>query len=141
MAPSVVVAHADRDLCDLYRGFLSHHGWQVRTSGTGLECLAQLRQSLPHFLVLDMHLPWGGADGLLAVMRDDPGFARVPVILTSTRTSPEAVSRLASPPVVQTLWKPFSLSALLERMLSGLGHGQPAPRKESWKHSRPGLFS
>jgi hypothetical protein len=72
MAPSVLVADADRDLCDLYRGFLSHHGWQVRTSGTGLDCLAQLRQSLPHFLVLDMHLPWGGADGLLAVMRDDP---------------------------------------------------------------------
>src|SRR6516225_996430 len=131
MAPAVLIADADRELCDLYRRFFSRHGWQVRTSGAGLECLTQLRQCSPQLLILDLQLPWGGADGLLAVMRDDPGLARVPVILTSTGASPEALSGLVSSPVVQALWKPFSLTALLEIVRSGSGKGEPVSRKES----------
>jgi hypothetical protein len=67
-------------------------------------------------------------------MRDDPSLARVPVILTSTEASPEAVSGLVSPPVVQALWKPFSLTALLEIVRSGLA-------KESRQPAFPGLGS
>jgi len=131
MAPAVLIADVERELCDLYRRFFSHHGWQVRTSGGGLECLAQLRQCSPHLLMLDRHLAWGGADGVLAVMRDDPSLARIPVILTSSEASPETLSGLVSPPVVQALWKPFSLTALLELVRSGLGKGEPVSRKES----------
>jgi DNA-binding response OmpR family regulator len=141
MAPTVLIADADRDLCELYRRFFSRHGWQVQTSGGGLECLAQLRQCSPHLLILDLQLPWGGAEGLLAVMRDDPGLARVPVILTSTEASPEAPAGLVLPPVVQALWKPFSLAVLLNIVRSGLGKGQPVSRKESWDLASPGLCS
>jgi DNA-binding response OmpR family regulator len=127
MMPTVLIAEADAELCDLYRRFFSHHSWQVQTTGGGLECLAQLRQSSPRILILDVHLPWGGADGLLAVMRDDPGLARIPVILTST----DSLAGPVSPPVVHTLWKPFSLTALLEIVRAELGKGQPMPRKET----------
>jgi DNA-binding NtrC family response regulator len=124
MAATVHIADADRELCDLYGRFFSHHGWQVQTSGGGLECLAQLRQCLPNLLILDFHIPWGGADGLLAVMCSDPALARVPVVLTSTETSAEALSRLVSPPVVRTLGKPYSLTALLNIVCSELGNRQ-----------------
>jgi DNA-binding NtrC family response regulator len=130
MAPSVVIADADRDQCDLYRQFFSYHSYQVHTSGGGFECLAQLRQFSPHLLILDLRLPWGGADGVLAVMRDDFCLARVPVVLTSTEASPEALSGLVSPPVVQALWKPFSLTALLEIMSPALKKGRPVSRKD-----------
>jgi DNA-binding NtrC family response regulator len=139
VAPDVLIADADGELCDLYRQFFSHHGWQVRTSGGGLDCLAQLRQSSPGLLILDLQLPWGGADGVLAVMRDDPRFARLPVILTSTETIPAALSGVVSPPVVRALWKPFSLTALLELVRSGLGKGQPVSRKEGRERDPLGL--
>jgi hypothetical protein len=90
-------------------------------------------------LILDLHLPWGGADGVLAVMRDDPGLAGVPVILTSTEASPESLSRLVSPPVVQALWKPFPLSALLDLVCSGLGKGRSVSRGEGLEPAPPGL--
>jgi DNA-binding NtrC family response regulator len=141
MAPAVLIADTDRDLCDLYRHFFFHHGWRVQTSGEALECLAQLRQCLPHLLILDLHLPWGGGDGLLAVMRDDSSLARVPVVLTSTEASAETISRLVSPPVVRALWKPFSLTALLDIVRSELGNGQPGWRKESLEPASRGLCS
>jgi two-component system cell cycle response regulator DivK len=138
MAPAILIADADRELCDLYRRFFSHHGWQVRASGDGLECLARLRQLSPQLLILDLNLPWGGADGLLAVMREDPSLDRIPVILTSTEASPEAVSGLVSPPVVNVMWKPFSLTALFEIVRSGLGEGGPVSGKDSRVLSFPG---
>ena len=139
MAPAVLIADADWDLCDLYWRFFSHRGWQVRTSGAGLECLTQLRQCSPHLLILDLRLPWGGADGLLAVMRDDPGLARIPVILTSTEAFPEALSSLISPPVVKVLWKPFSLTALFDIMCSELRKGYQGWSMGSRNLASPGL--
>jgi CheY-like chemotaxis protein len=126
----LLIAETDRDLCDLYDRLFTHHGWQVRTSNGALDCLTQLRQHLPQLLILDGQLPWGGAEGLLAVMRDDPSLARIPVILTTTEAAPEAESGSAPPPVVQTLWKPFSLAVLLELVRSELENGQPGWKME-----------
>jgi CheY-like chemotaxis protein len=47
MGFAVLVADANRELRELYRRFLSRHGWQVQTAEGGLECLAYLRQSPP----------------------------------------------------------------------------------------------
>jgi CheY-like chemotaxis protein len=112
--PVVLIADADRHDCDLYQWFFSYHGWHVQTSGGGLECLAKLRQGAPRLLILDVQLPWGGADGLLAVMRAEPNLAHVPVVLTSTEAADESVSGLVVPPVVRALSKPFPLTTLLD---------------------------
>ncbi len=111
--PTVLIADADADLCDLYRRFFSRHGWQVQLSRDGVECLGRLRDGSPGFLILDLQLKWGGADGLLEIMRDDPCLASVPVVLTSTTAQPETFPQLTLSPVVQVLEKPFSFSALL----------------------------
>jgi len=124
MAPTLHVADADRDLCDLYRRFFSYHGWQVRTSGGGLECLAQLRRFSPDLLILDEQFPWGGAERVLDVMRSEARFTHVPVILTLTGAFPDRLAGLVSPPVVQALCKPFSFTALLEIMRSAMETAQ-----------------
>jgi CheY-like chemotaxis protein len=143
--PAVLIADGDQDLCDLYRELFAHYGWEVHVSGGGLECLTQLRQCLPQLLILDLQLLWGGADGLLAVMRDDPRFARIPVVLTLSEASPEAFSGLGLvlPPVVRALWKPFSLTSLLELVRPELGNGQPESerRKESGDLPSPCVLS
>jgi DNA-binding NtrC family response regulator len=137
----VLIADADQELCDLYRRFFSHHRWQVRTSRGGLECLTQLLQSSPQLLILDHQLPWGGVDGVLAVMRDDPDLRRVPVILTSTEGFAALLPSVVSPPVVRALCKPFSLTALLDVMRSALEQEQPLPGKAPRPRALPGLCS
>jgi DNA-binding response OmpR family regulator len=114
MVPRVLIAEADADLRAIYQRFFSYHRWQVQTAGGGLECLAKLRQLPPDLLVLDWELPWGGGEGVLALMRENPRLLAVPVLLTSVLTSPKALADLLSPPVVQALRKPFPLGALLE---------------------------
>jgi CheY-like chemotaxis protein len=112
--PTVLLAEADRELRDAYQWFLSHRGFQVETADNGLDCLAKLRRLVPDLLILDLELPWGGGDGVLSFVRENPRLLPKRVVLTSAVASPDVLGCLASPPAVQVVTKPFPLSALLE---------------------------
>jgi DNA-binding NtrC family response regulator len=127
MAPIVLIADADQELRDLYRRFFSHHGWRVETASGGVDCLEHLRRDRPHVLILDWRLPWGGPDGLLAVMHDDGDLCRVPVILMSVSPC-GTMPTDTSPPVAGVLPKPFSLPKLLELARAALAIRQPRER-------------
>ena len=116
MNPVLLIAESDETLIDVFRLYCSRCGYDVETAAGGLECLRKLRRSSFQLLILDADLPWGGGDGVLAVMREDSRLARIPVILISTTLR----SDLVGPPVVQALKKPFYLDALLERVRSAL---------------------
>jgi DNA-binding NtrC family response regulator len=133
MTATVLIADSDQDLCDLYGPFFTRQGWNVQTSAGGLECLSHLRRCIPQLLILDLQLPWGGADGLLAIMRADPALSRVPVILTSAEPSLETLSRPTSPQVVQALSKPFSLTDLVDIVCTRFGNVEPVTRTEGWE--------
>src|SRR5579863_4951568 len=62
----VLVAHPDAGLRSACRESLGGEGCEVASAGSGLECLSQLKVDLPDVLVLDVDLPWGGGDGVLA---------------------------------------------------------------------------
>ena len=114
MKQRLLIADRDAELCEVLRRFLTERGYEVETSTDGLDCLAKLRQVTPAVLVLDLELLWGGGDGVLAWLREEPQFLPSRVVLTSAEASAHILDSLASPPVVKTLTKPFPLSALLE---------------------------
>lgn len=111
--PAVLLAEADRELRYAYHWFLTRHGFDVETAADGLDCLAKLRRFVPDLVVLDLELPWGGGDGVLGVIREDTRFGPIQVLLTSAGASPEVLDKLAAPPVIKTLTKPFPLASLL----------------------------
>jgi CheY-like chemotaxis protein len=129
MAPYVIVADADGELCDLYEQYFSRFDWRVKTVSGALECLELFRDRLPDVLILDLRLPWGGADGLLAVMREEPELARIPVILTCNGLSPNSLDNALLSPAVKPIRKPFSLRTLFNVMCESSGV-VPSP---SWK--------
>lgn len=122
----VLIAEGDESLGSIFTHFLSRHGFDIDSVSTGFECLQRMRKRPCHALVLSRELLWGGGDGVLAVMREEPILARVPVILTSTLSCPDELSTLISPPVVQALRKPFSLTTLLE-CLRATTDAEPMP--------------
>ena len=80
MKQTMLIADGDAELCDHYRNFATEHGYDVETSSDGLDCVRKLRQVTPTVLVLDMELRWGGGDGVLGWLREEPQFlpGRVP---------------------------------------------------------------
>ena len=45
---------------------------------SGLECAARLRECVPDVLVLEPQLPWGGGEGVLAMMGEVPSLRLFP---------------------------------------------------------------
>lgn len=114
MEPQILLAEGDLAQANVLKQFLSRQGLGVEMATDGLECLDKLRHLPIEAVVLNLELPWGGGDGVLAVMRHDPRLKRIPVILTSGDAAPDAMYRQATHPVLRALWKPFSQCALLE---------------------------
>jgi DNA-binding response OmpR family regulator len=131
MKPMLLIADGDPELCDLYRRFLAERGYDVETSSDGLDCLTKLRQLAPAAFVLDLELQWGGGDGVLGWLREECPAHGIPVILTATAGYPQGFADFIEPPVVEYLPKPFTLTALLERVRSAVAasaQGKPAYR-------------
>ena len=114
MKQTMLIADGDIGLCDLYREFATDRGYAVETSSDGLDCVRKLRQATPDVLVLDLELHWGGGDGVLGWLREEPQFLPSRVVLTSAAALAHNIDNLALPPVVKILTKPFPLSVLLD---------------------------
>lgn len=79
--PHVLIAHSDPRLRNSYSESLSCGGYLVTTSTDGLACLKMLRGIAPDVLVLERKLPWGGAESVLARLREDAALPRIPVVI------------------------------------------------------------
>jgi DNA-binding response OmpR family regulator len=114
MKQTMLIAEGDAELCDLYREFSTDRGYEVETSPDGLDCMTKLRQATPAVLILDLELRWGGGDGVLAWLHEEPRFLPSRIALTSTDASAQIRDSLELSPVFKMLTKPFPLSALLD---------------------------
>jgi DNA-binding NtrC family response regulator len=124
MKPMLLIADNDPELREIYRSFLFGQGYVVETAADGLECVEKLRRLMPEVLVLGRELRWGGGDGVLAWLREQPGLTRASVVLTATAGCPADAFGLVRPPVVTFLPKPFKLTVLLESVRDALVESQ-----------------
>jgi DNA-binding response OmpR family regulator len=114
----VLMADADESVGSFYSEPLSQDGFEVVTASSGVQCIARLRERAPDVLVLEPQLPWGGGDGVLAMMCGIPALAAIPVmVLTSCRDLKmlAAMSRFA---IGDYQWKPLTSDRLAERLRS-----------------------
>jgi CheY-like chemotaxis protein len=141
MKPTLLIADADSELCNLYQRFLTERGYQVETASDGLDCLEKLRRLIPAALVIDLELRWGGGDGVLARLREERTLPEIPVVLTATAGYQRDWAAFMEPPVVDYLPKPFALAALLESVQSAVaGKRQGEPFKLNRVTPFPELF-
>lgn len=112
----VLIADPDEYLVDSYRTCLEQHGFEVLVATNGLECVERLRNSAPDVLVLEPALPWGGGDGVLAMMREEPDVPRIPVIALTLGHDRGVLYRLAPFPIDDFQVKPLSGDRLVQRV-------------------------
>jgi DNA-binding response OmpR family regulator len=83
ITPRVLVADNDPALRASYREAPLRDGFAVVTAGDGLDCVARMRSFRPDLLVLDPGLPWGGGEGVLALMAEGRDVPRARVMVLS----------------------------------------------------------
>ena len=118
----VLMADPDESLQPLYRERLMQEGFELATASNGLECVARLREREPDVLVLEPQLPWGGGEGVLAMMGEVPQLANVPVMVLTSCRDPRLLEAVARFPVSDYQLKPLAPDRLAGRLRTILAH-------------------
>lgn len=117
----VLIADPDESLLGEYREH-SREGFEVTTAPNGLECVDRLREQVPDVLVLEPQLPWGGGDGVLAMMHDMLDLAIVPVMILTSCSDPKILDGISCFPISDFHHKPLAPEQLMRRVQTLLEH-------------------
>ncbi|MBI3468422.1 MAG: hypothetical protein HY000_35925 [Planctomycetes bacterium] len=109
----VLIADSDEFFLELLQSYLWGHGHEAEIALDGLECITVLRDFVPDVVLLERELRWGGSDGVMAWMWDDPTRSEIPVILIADKNSREDFDLPANQRVVGWLQRPFRFRDLL----------------------------
>ena len=120
---SVRILLADRDafLLASCRDCLCQRGAAVATATTGLECIQTLRDFAPDVLVLEAELLWGGGDGVLAVIEEQPELRPSLVILVSYASDRGLLHRVSRFKVDDYQRKPLTATRLVNHISKLIG--------------------
>lgn len=131
MAVRILLADPDEFVAAAYADCLRQRGAIVATASTGLECLEKLRDFAPHVLVLDPELLWGGGDGVLAVIHEQPELRPAFVVLTSYARDHSLLHRVSQFKVDDYQVKPLTAARLANRVSRLLGSQRRSANREA----------
>lgn len=107
----LLLATESRVIQEVCQNFAEQLGYELHLAGNGLECCDQLLENAPDVLLLDSQLRlWGGAEGVLDRMRDDPQHFAVPVLWITEENNSDALPETVTDPIVGCLTLPSHLS-------------------------------
>ena len=116
MSFRILIADRDEFLLASYCEYFTRHGAVVTTATTGVMCVDRLRDFAPDILVLDPTILWGGGEGVLALMHEEPQSRPICVLLLTYGGNRSLLYRLSSFRVDDYQTKPLSPRQLTERL-------------------------
>lgn len=96
-------------------------GHDVRSVGSGAECIEELKTQLPDAVVLDVMMPVMDGPATLAAIRDSGVTYDLPVVFLTAGIVAADMDRLRSLPVSGVLHKPFDPMTLPSELAELLG--------------------
>ena len=131
MASRVLIVEDERDIRDLLILHLQRDGFEVTSAGSGEEALAQVRQSPPDLLVLDLMLPAMSGLEVCRRLRQEPATATLPILMLTAKA--DEVDRVVGLELGADDYvvKPFSPKELLARVRAVLRRSRPGPNVTS----------
>lgn len=117
----IVVADPDVSFLTTAQPYFADRGHEAEIATTGLDCLTLLQEFRPAVLLISSDLLWGGPDGVLDVMQNDPVLGHIHVLLLAGQgISPVLKQHLMVRAIVT---KPIRLEDLI-RQISRLRSGR-----------------
>jgi two-component system OmpR family response regulator len=137
----ILVVDDEPTIRELVADALREAGYDVDTAANGADALQRMRRHAPDAIVLDLMMPTLDGHGFVELMRLNPRFAAIPVlVVTATYAAYEAAERLGAS---ACLTKPFELDELVSAVARLVGDALPghaaAPGVPNGSLERPTL--
>jgi chemosensory pili system protein ChpA (sensor histidine kinase/response regulator) len=114
--PVVMVVDDSLTVRKITGRLLEREGYQVLTAKDGLDALAQMTETLPDVMLVDIEMPRMDGFDLARNLRGDPRTRKVPIIMISSRTADKHRNQAAELGVNVFLGKPYPESELLQHI-------------------------
>ncbi|MBE9533017.1 MAG: response regulator, partial [Proteobacteria bacterium] len=105
---------------------LKRHGFEVITARDGIDAVAQLNEHTPDLILLDVEMPRMDGFEFATVVRNDPQFKDLPIIMITSRTGDKHRDRAKSIGVNDYMGKPYQEIDLVASMKNLLGDNYPS---------------
>jgi two-component system cell cycle response regulator len=124
--PLILVVDDEPDILSLHRLILEREGWQVITSGDGVDAIQKAIDRRPDLIVLDVMMPRMNGYQVCRLLKSDQQTSRIPIVMCTVR-SLESERRYAyTSGADQYLTKPFDPPELV-RLVRGTLAARSAP--------------
>lgn len=125
----ILIIEDDRDIVELVRYNLEKEGFQVAASGDGLSGLAQLKNSPPDLLLLDLMLPKLSGLEICKDIRREGALNQLPILMLTARG--DEADRVVGLELGADdyVTKPFSPRELVARVKALLRRAEPATER------------
>jgi len=112
----IVLADPDQTLHEAYRAKFAKERVEIVPAFSGIDCIRRLREHPTDALVIEPDLPWGGGEGVLAVMGGIPQWAVIPVMVLTAVRDIRLLNGLAHFPIHDFQVKPRTAAELAARV-------------------------
>ena len=103
---------------ELMRTVLERCGYDVLEASNGIEALQRVKDGHPDLVLLDIQMPGLNGYDVLAKIREDERFAKLPVIAVTANAMQGDRERALAAGFTQYLAKPVSLNTLRNELLA-----------------------
>lgn len=119
---SILVVEDERIIRNMICTALTANGYEVYSTGSGLEACALITGQRPDLIILDIGLP--DIDGF-EIIHQVRSWSRLPIVIVSARTHERDKIEALDMGADDYLTKPFGTGELLARVRTALRHANP----------------
>jgi DNA-binding response OmpR family regulator len=112
----ILLVDDERELVDLLKMRLEANDYEVITAYDGQAALDLARREKPDLIILDIMLPRMDGYRVCGLLKKDPGFAGIPVLMFTAKAQAEDVKLGEEAGASGYITKPFEPDALLGKI-------------------------
>lgn len=118
ISPSILVVEDDEHIGELLKFLLERQGYLVEhcTEGRAARAFIEGGKPPPRLILLDVMLPFCDGFELVGVIRAQPGWAEVPIIMLTAKTTESDIVRALDAGANDYIVKPFQPNELMARL-------------------------
>jgi two-component system cell cycle response regulator len=111
--PKILIIDDDVTITELMKALVKMEGHEPTTVNDSLRAMEIAQSVNPDLITLDLMMPGLTGFELCELMKNDPKFAHVPIVIVSARDDPESKNKAMGAGATAYITKPFGMEEFI----------------------------
>jgi DNA-binding response OmpR family regulator len=111
--PKILIVDDDVTITELMKALVQMEGLEPTTVNDSMEAMQVAQSVNPDLITLDLMMPGLTGFELCEIMKNDPQFARVPIVIVTARDDQESKEKAIKAGATAYITKPFGMDEFI----------------------------